>query len=203
MPYLDFEAIDRPNFTRPELLRHATIPRPLSGTAPRAVMGEEWWDKVRRQAYAWNNMRCWACGGPGPLEAHEAYDIDYEKGRMTYVETVALCHKCHAFIHMGRTIALVASRKLSYKAAFEIILHGYNLLKDAGLKCPWSTLHFVQVSWPRMARYEILWEVKANCDTVPTALENLPRWEDWRLVFGGKEYPPKYKSKSDLERKYK
>ena len=89
-PKIDFVAVDRPRFTRTKLLRHPTIPKPMSGVAPRVVMGQVWWDQIRREAYAKNNMRCWACGGEGPLEAHEVYHINHYSARMIYLETVAL-----------------------------------------------------------------------------------------------------------------
>jgi len=209
MPRIDFEAVERPNFTRPGLLRHPTIPKPMSGMAPRIVMGQEWWDVVRREAYAKNNMRCWACGGEGPLEAHEAYDIDHYNTRMTYLETVALCRDCHRFIHIGRTIGLFARGRISHSAAKRATLHGYDVLKAAGLKCPWETrvIGAEGLPWREVreffgARVAPDWILKVIrwCDPVPEIPMTV--WEDWRLVFNGEEYPPLYKSAEEYTRRF-
>lgn len=98
-------AATKPVFTRPELLTHPHIPRQMAGVNPRTILGKAWWDGVRRLAYAENNYNCWACGEnvpDKPLEAHEAYTFNYEDRIMTFVEVVALCSDCHAFIHSGR-----------------------------------------------------------------------------------------------------
>ena len=184
MPSIDFEAVDTPRFTRPELLRHGTIPRAMHGVAPRNIKGQEWWDVTRRQAYAANNMRCWACGGPGPLEAHEAYEIDWQRYRMTYIEAVALCSDCHSFIHIGRLIGMFAGRDVSSHTVKRIVLHGYHILKRAGLKCPWQTRVITGHLLPWSGSTKWIKTVLTNCD----AMEYLVEGPKWRLIFEGKEY---------------
>lgn len=197
MPVIDFVKVETPNFKRPELLRHRTIPKPMFGTAPRWIMGQEWWDAVRREAYAKNNMRCWACGGEGPLEAHEAYDINYYGARMTYIETVALCSDCHSFIHIGRTIGMLARGERKYSDVKRIVLSGYEILKRAKLKCPSETIVIASktLKWPGNTRW--LNRVIANTehsDYQERLAMDRHSWHDWRLVFEGKEYPPRYDS---------
>lgn len=202
MPKIDFVAVSTPNFTRPELLRHSTIPQPMFGTAPRVVMGQEWWDKTRREAYAKNNMRCWACGGEGPLEAHEAYRIDYRNAEMIYVETTALCNDCHSFIHIGRTIGMLARGERKHSDVKRIVLRGYEILKKAKLKCPYETslINNPRLAWP------------GNTSWMRRVLKNTERtnhmdlywmkahpWERWRLVFDGQKYPPRYKSYEEFQ----
>jgi len=192
MPFINFDAVDLPRFTRPNLLRHHTIPRPLFGLTPRHILGQEWWDKTRRAAYEANNMRCWACGGPGPLEAHEAYDIDYFRARMTYVETVSLCSDCHAFIHIGRTIGLFARGEIKSADAKRIVLSGYKLLKGAGLKCPWETRTITSptLDWEGSTKW--IDRVMKNTERMPDFPEH--RWDDYRLVLNGVYYPPRFKN---------
>jgi len=202
MPKIDFVAVATPNFVRPELLRHSTIPMPMFGTAPRVVMGQEWWDEVRREAYAKNNMRCWACGGEGPLEAHEAYRINYKVAEMTYIETTALCNDCHSFIHIGRTIGMLARGERKHSDVKRIVLKGYENLKRAKLKCPPETslIDNRRLAWP------------GNTDWMRRVLNNTENmhyldriylkshsWEDWRLVFNGQKYPPRYKSYEEFK----
>jgi len=125
---------------RPEILLHPNIPKPLHGIAPRTILGKDWWDKHRQIAYAKNDYRCWACGVHKTdakyhqwLEAHEFYEIDYAKGRVVFVELVALCHACHNFIHDGRMVHLVDEGKMDEKQYREILKHGNRILAKAGL----------------------------------------------------------------------
>jgi hypothetical protein len=184
VPNIDFVAVDTPRFTRPELLRHGTIPHAMYGVAPRNIKGGAWWDVTRRAAYEANNMRCWACGGPGPLEAHEAYQIDYYKYRMIFIETVALCSYCHTFIHIGRLIGMFAHGEVSSTATKRVVLHGYQVLKAAGLKCPWQTRVVGSDRLPWKGSTGWIRKVLTNCDPI----EYLVEGTRWCLVFEGKEY---------------
>lgn len=192
MPHIDFTAVDTPRFTRPELLRHHTIPRPLFGLTPRHILGQEWWDTTRRAAYEANNMRCWACGGPGPLEAHEAYDMDFIRARMTYIETVSLCSDCHAFIHIGRTVGRFARKEISPADAKRIVLNGHDLLKKAGLKCPWETRTITSKTLRWAGSTKWIDRVIRNTEKMPDLPEH--HWLDWRLVLNDVMYPPRFKS---------
>lgn len=197
MPHIDFGAVDTPRFTRPELLQHHTIPPPLFGLAPRYIKGQEWWDKTRRAAYEANNMRCWACGGPGPLQAHEAYTIDRRTGRMTYVETVSLCVDCHSFIHIGRTLGIFVAGGMKSSDVKRIVLNGYKVLKDAGLKCPWETNAIADPTLPWKG--STTWIKRVVRNTAPKPETWQLSWDDYRLVLDGVEYPPRYKSLDDFK----
>ena len=62
------------------------------------------WDVVRRDAYARANGRCMICGRPVKrLEAHERWEYDMKTHTQKLVDVVALCHDCHACVHIGRT----------------------------------------------------------------------------------------------------
>ena len=154
---------------RPEILLHPNIPKPMHEVSPRTIMGQAWWDIVRREAYLSTNYHCAACGVHKSqakkhqwLEAHEVYDIDYEKGTMTFVEIVPLCHYCHNCIHSGHMAMLVDAGEMTKKIMNEIKKHGEVVLK--GIK------------------------------KEKKELKSIAPWSKWRMVFDGKEYPPKYKS---------
>lgn len=152
---------------RPEILLGGNIPPPMHGLAPRVVMGRKWWDKTRKAAAQATRQHCLACGvskwqakGRQYLEGHEVFDIDYLLGRMVYVETVPLCHFCHSYIHDGLLRILLATRKISHARYVAIIQHGDEVLRRANL-------------------------VRSRPETLGMA-----EWDDWRMVFEGREYPP-------------
>lgn len=156
---------------RPEVLLQNNTVKPLHKVTPRSILGKIWWDKTREEAYAATEYHCIACGVPKRLakwhpwlEGHEVYTIDYRAGRMTYIETVALCHSCHNFIHDGRLRALLDKGETTQDKYDAIMTHGRLILKEAKLK----------KSRPYSGK--------------------LARWEDWRLVLFGKMYPPIFKN---------
>jgi len=162
---------------RPEILLCPNVPKPLHGVAPRIVLGSTWWNKERRAAYASTDFHCTACGVSKYralfrhwLEGHEIYRIDYALGRATYLETVPLCHACHNFIHDGRLGALLERGECTQSKYDATLRHGQNVLDSAGLA--------------RLGYY-----------AGPMAA-----WQDWRLVIGEAEYPPRFQSYEEWER---
>jgi len=155
---------------RPEVLLCANTVKPMHGVVPRVILGKEWWDQTRQAAYRSTGYHCVACGVYKLaakeyrwLEGHELYKTNYRLGRMTYVETVPLCHYCHCFIHDGRLQALRDKREITVEKYDAVMAHGKRVLAMAGIK-------------------------KNRPYSGPMA-----EWQDWRLVLFGKEYPPLYK----------
>ncbi len=143
----------------------------MHGLAPRVLLGQEWWDATRQAAYRSTNFHCIACGVSKydavefkHLEGHELYEIDYPAGRMTYIETVPLCHYCHSFIHTGHLLMLLQEGKITQEKYSAVLSHGLAVLKAAKLKS--------------LGEY-----------TGPIA-----PWGKWRLVIDGDKYPPIYKT---------
>jgi len=170
---------------KPQLLLANNIPRPMHGLAPRVVMGRSWWDKTRKEAYKKTDYHCQACGVHKSkalfhkwLEGHETYDIDYQVGRMVYLETVALCHACHNFIHDGRLHFLMSSGRFPHDKFRKILDHGTTLLRMHGLQRP---------------------TYKERDQTIQrlVALRQVAPWDQWRMVFQETLYPP-LKSESEL-----
>jgi hypothetical protein len=124
-------------------------------------------------------MRCLACGIRNTdakehqwLEAHELYDIHYPRGRMTYVETVPLCHYCHSFVHDGRLKALWDKGEVTKNKYEAVMKHGQAILRAAKLKSP---------------------EVYTG---------KCAPWAEWRLVLFGVEYEPIYKTEVEWLRTF-
>ncbi len=161
-----------PQFTlRPEVLLLPQIPKPLHGLAPRVILGRQWWDKTRQEAYRKCWFHCIACGihksqarAHKWLEGHEIYRTDYLIGRMYYIETVPLCHYCHNYIHQGRLQALFEKRQIAQQRYVAILQHGERILASVGLT--------------RDPPYE----------------GPMAEWSKWRLVIGKQMFKPKFKS---------
>lgn len=158
---------------RPEVLLCANTVKPMHGVVPRLILGREWWDRTRQDAYASTHYHCVACGvykGNALehqwLEGHEIYETYYQAGRMIYKETVPLCHYCHNFIHDGRLKNLYIGGEVTAQKVADVMAHGYCVLQKAGL-------------------------VK-----LPNA-EPIAEWEKWRLELYGKLYPPIYKNMTE------
>lgn len=164
---------------RPEILLCPNVPKPMHGVAPREILGGRWWDETRQAAYRSTAFHCVACGVAKFLarfhrwlEGHELYEIDYLKGRMTYLETVSPCHLCHNYIHSGRLQALLDKGEINQAKYAAVIQHGDAVLAAAGLVKP------PQYDGP------------------------IAGWSRWRLVLNGKLYPPKYKTMQDWEQAF-
>jgi hypothetical protein len=92
------------------------------------------------------------------------YDIDYLLGTAVYVETVPLCHYCHAYIHDGRLLSLLEEGKITQAKYVAVIQHGDDVLRQAGLL-----------------------SLRGRVYDGPIA-----DWSDWRMIVQGKEYEPKF-----------
>lgn len=172
---------------RPELLLHNNIPQPLHGVAPRVVLGQAWWDRERLACYKKAEFFCEACGTHKLhakyhkwLEAHEQYEIDYQKGMAKYVGAVALCHFCHNYIHSGRLQALLEKGEIHHRKFVAIHQHGDEVLAAAGLK---------------RDSYEVREAM------IQDLIRNgrMAEWSKWRLRVGRRLFPPLYKTKEEWE----
>lgn len=168
---------EQPNFIRPELLLHPTIPRSLSGVNPRRLKGKEWWDETRKAAYALNNYCCWACGvhkldtKEQLLDGHETYEYDFGPCIAHYAGTVALCRSCHQFIHFDQIVWLAWR--------IRVLLRGLRILKSAGLKPPYAqTVAAAYLGYGKMPRRKRREEVKVRS----------LGFTYWQLEFDGKVF---------------
>lgn len=182
----------------PEILMHPNIPKPLHEVNPRNIMGQQKWDVVRQEAYASTDYHCIACGvhkseakGPKWLEAHEFYKMDYAGGRVEIEKIIPLCHYCHNFIHSGR-LYMVMGKEKPEEEVEAILDHGFKILAEHGLTAFSFTMHLAHEL--DIDTYGVTQSLKPDGET--------PEWEDWRLVWEGKEYPPKYKTFQEWKDRY-
>lgn len=198
----------KPKFLRISILAHPNIPKPLHGVNPRTIMGQKWWDFTRRTSYAKNNFCCWACGTHKTqssyrqwLEGHEFYKVDYESGRMEFIEVVALCHMCHSFIHSGRLLALLRKGEVSSYKAEDVIERGMDLLEAIGLP-PTTGALLVKAHLEGKDERSALHEAIIRGVDLSANRETKVQWEDWRLVFNGEEHPPVFATRAEWLAEY-
>jgi hypothetical protein len=146
--------------------------------SPRELLGSDWWDKQRQEAYKRAKYHCQCCGVPKTeakyhqwLEAHETYIYDYATGTATVNEIVALCHSCHNYIHSGRLRALYQAGKITSQRYADIIDHGDRILANAGLQPPDSPV-------------------------------DVAKWTDWKIIIDGKVFPTRWKSFEEWQNHY-
>ncbi len=193
MPEFVFDAESAAKrFMRPELLTHPHIPGGLAGVNPRSIMGREWWDEMRRDAYQRNNGHCFACGGFSGndpykpwLEAHECYDFDYDNKVMKFREVSALCHSCHSFIHSGRLWALYLGGDIPKEKIEYVLDRGMELLKQADLK-PFFYTRAVQYMVRGMSERSAIQNARF-IDKLKVPPRGNPL-HVWKMVFDGRAY---------------
>jgi hypothetical protein len=181
------------------ILLHPNIPKPLHGLTPRDLLGKEWWDVRRQQAYARFNYQCWACGVHKSkaryhswLEGHECYVINYQEATASYIGVSALCHCCHNYIHDGRLYALHQGHRLARTRYSAIISHGNRVLSKNGIAFQKRVCQPIMV--PLVDNPFIESTLNANISQ--------PIWSDWRLIIGQRTFKPKFKNEQAWQRHY-
>ena len=159
---LEFHLESKIRPTDPSILCDCGPPRALYKVNPRLILGKEWWDKRRKQAYHEFCSMCAACGiSYVELQAHELYDINKKTGKVKLKDVVPLCKDCHSFVHQDLHRALLAKGELKTADVVRILKHGKRILRQAGICC------------------------KRN-DPNDSNIE----FNQWRLVIGENEYSP-------------
>ncbi|GEM45050.1 hypothetical protein [Deinococcus cellulosilyticus] len=197
---------------RPELLTHPNIPKPLHGLAPREILGREWWDEQRREAYAKHHHHCWACGIHKRearyhrwLEAHESYTIDYTAGSMEMTEIVALCHTCHNFIHTGRMTALWQRGLFDTRKALYILQRGFKIVKGAGLS-PFYVGAELYALILEKQRHPLAEEAFRRAEELKQQFDAqtgiVAPWEVWHLKLLGETHPTRFRNEQEWAAHY-
>lgn len=184
------------------------IPKPLHGVAPRTLLGAATWNRMRRACYAAADMTCEICGKKlerGMADAHEVYDIDYEKGVATFKRTVCTCRLCHRNgIHSGRCITLykngnpLMSKDSLLSGAENVftIISLYNSShKGEPLRCYATMLDYLKCDELRRPMEELI--EKYGTKFYMEDPKKMAKWGDWKLIIGSKEYPTPYQNEDE------
>lgn len=186
----------------PEILCHPNVPKPLHGVAPRVIMGDGWWNRIRGLVYQKYDYRCAACGVPKHLarrfqhlEAHEFYEVDYNTGIVIVKSLEPLCNYCHMFIHNGRLVnTLNTPQGASTRIAMEILRHGFNVCIENDIACFHGAVDAAEY-----LEMPVPYDLKYYTPEVNPDIE----WGDWKMIFQGREYYSKFKSMDEWAQFYK
>lgn len=81
------------------------VPRTCWWSNVRSHVTRSQWEICKTYARAKTAGTCWICDQipKGPLEAHEIWRYNDDRGIQTLVDIVPLCKTCHQVKHLGRT----------------------------------------------------------------------------------------------------
>lgn len=85
------------------------VPRTSWYTNVRSNVSRAEWEACKRFVKERSGSRCEICGGVGsryPVDCHEIWEYDDERGIQTLVGLIALCPRCHEVKHLGRTMGM-------------------------------------------------------------------------------------------------
>jgi len=90
------------------LLSVELVPATAWWTNVRSNVTRAQWQKCKNLVKERSGSRCEICGGRGsryPVDCHEVWAYDDERGIQTLVGLIALCPACHSVKHLGRAFA--------------------------------------------------------------------------------------------------
>lgn len=196
-----------PTETGVPLLTMPNVPRPLHGLPPRKIMGDATWTHVRKRCYFNAGYKCEICGAEpskGQLHAHELYTIDWKAGTSKFERCIAICRQDHDFIHSGRLVTLYKEGNLLYPKSYVLstVEKGFKLIHDWNkahpdeepLRAYITFLEYMKVPDLAMEMAELIEKYKIKFYAEP---KRIAKWEDWKLLFGNKEYPTPYANQGE------
>lgn len=123
-----------------ELLSRPVLHETIFGVAPREIMGESWFKKIKKQVQLEADHHCMICDRYVPHKVgdwvctHEVYHVDKKKKCYTLEKFVGICKECHDYIHMGRLGILYKQGKISEDYFYEVLKKGDELLASINLE---------------------------------------------------------------------
>lgn len=189
------------------LLTMPNIPKPIQGPGcqPRTIFGASAWDRMRKRTYYLANYKSEISGvdlsDKGRPQSHEIFTIDYLTGTSTFKRCVCISPLEHLyFIHNGRAITLYKKGNPLYTAPKLLrgAEHGFKLIyewnkshpKEPKLKCYHTFLEYLKHE-ELADKMEALIE-EYEIEFWKEDVKQMAKWEDWKVVVGGKEYPTPY-----------
>jgi hypothetical protein len=163
----------------PEILLHPNIPKPLHGLAPRVIKGQSWWDEKRKAAYFAADYKCEACGVKKQNAKYHQWLEAHELYEMDY-----------------------PNGKMIFKRLVALCHSCHNYIHSGRLQMLLNSGKISQKKYDDIISHGDNLLEKYNIKK-KTYKGKVAEWEDWRLVFEGKEYKGKFYSFEEWEDFYR
>ena len=200
-----------PEETGVPLLTMPNIPLPLHNRNPRNIMGKVSWDRMRKRCYFNADYKCEICGAElvgSHKAAHELYSIDYKDGTSKFERAIAICDKCHNFIHSGRMITMYGNENPMYPKSYVLrivekafrLIHDYNKNNDGEPLRVYATI-LSYLEYPSLASEmrELIKKYDIKFYTEDSRKSQTAKWGEWKLIIGNKEFPTLFKSQREWQ----
>lgn len=199
------------------LLGMGNIARPLHGLAPRTIMGNYEWGKIRKACYEAANNHCEICGvalgtkrgDPLMRQAHELYHYDYTEMVARFERPICLCSACHAFIHSGRAITCYKNHEPLWTKEYMLELAGraFRLIDQWNKQhpdCEPVRVYETVLDWleepslePELTELIKQYNIEFWCAPNRKVWDNA--WGKWRLIYNDTEYWSPYQSEAEWQ----
>lgn len=183
--------------------------------APRTIMGEYQWGKVRKRENMKQDYTCQASGvelgdGKATTHLHELYTIDYASHTATFERYVVLDPKLHTkFIHSGRALTLFEKGEpyMTKEGMLETLEYGFSLIDTWNREHPDDEplrVSTVFLDWKDNPQLKddvkrLIEEYHIKFYDFDKKCFNKENWGKWKLIYKGKEYPTKFATQEEWE----
>lgn len=193
------------------LIAMPNIPKPCHSLAPRTVLGANVWNKMRKECYELANDTCEICGecpeDKRKRHAHECYVIDYENGTVSFVGVFCICALDHlGAIHTGRALTLWSKNSPLVTTSFLLegaekafsLIQSYNKENNADVRLYSTYIEYLKHDELRGPMLDLIkkYDVKFYSEDP----KKMAKWNEWRLIIDGEEYPTPYKNEKEWQK---
>ena len=180
--------------------------------APRTLLGQSTWEHLRKRCYFDANYKSQISGedldGSIPSKrcnAHELYSYDYTKGTAYFERAVCISPLEHNFIHSGRMLTMYKKGNPLMPKSYllKAVENGFSIIsewnkahpKERPLRAYATLIDYAKI--PELSKEIIDLIEKYDIKFYKEDTAYLPKWSDWSLKIGNKEYPTPYKDKKE------
>lgn len=105
-----------PNINNLPLLARPILHYSMFGVAPRNIIGESAFRKIKKEVQLRADHHCEICGRyvshnnitKDWLHTHEVYQVDHKRRMYCFERYIGICKECHEFIHLGYLDSLLS-----------------------------------------------------------------------------------------------
>lgn len=136
--YTEMDACENklPNINNLSLLARPVLHYSMFGVAPRNIIGESAFRKIKKEVQLRADHHCEICGRyvshnnitKDWLHTHEVYQVDHKRRIYCFERYIGICKQCHEFIHLGYLDSLLSKGIVSKEYFTEVFQRGQRLL---------------------------------------------------------------------------